>query len=59
MSVPAGQRVVLVTGGSSGIGATARALHARGDELALLAQSGVGLQRVAAELPGCWCCRAT
>lgn len=48
MSVPPGHRVVLVTGASSGIGlATARALLAHGDQVALLARDQVALDEVA------------
>lgn len=45
MSGAAGQRVVVVTGASGGVGrATARAFAARGDKVALLARGSTGLE---------------
>ncbi len=52
-SAPPGARVILVTGGSSGIGlATAHALHDRGDQLALLARDRAALDSAATDMPG-------
>jgi len=46
-------RVFIVTGASSGIGlATAQALSARGERVALLARSGAVLQELSDQLPG-------
>src|SRR5687768_6316363 len=44
---------ILITGASSGVGAaTARAFAAAGDDVALLARSSAGLERVAAVVRG-------
>jgi ribitol 2-dehydrogenase len=52
-STDAGQRVAVVTGGSSGIGlAIARSLSARGAHVVLTARSADRLKAAAADLPG-------
>jgi NAD(P)-dependent dehydrogenase (short-subunit alcohol dehydrogenase family) len=53
MSTPLANRVAVVTGASSGIGAAiARALSAAGAHVALLARTPAALDRTAATLPG-------